>query len=184
MVSFERPLTYPAWIINCSVSAVGTPPNRFTINVPELLPHILTLFAHLVAPEVISRTSKNELRKVALHASIQQFCDAASEATKAYKEAGLASAIRTGSQKSNLTFWAFEAIADHVDSLTYLIVNHEIGHIYIEQLTKGTGQKSDAHAFEYFRLRYVTAVTLSRIADNPKVVAKKNAPCPDAPNTC
>jgi hypothetical protein len=143
---------YPAWVINCRVKHEAAAGSRFIVECPEMLPCMLLLFAHIVAPHLGNdeRFSSPSDQRTEISAFIQHFIDCASAAVRAFKSHGLASAIRTAHDTSSLDMPAMEMCFDDFDALAYLIANHEVAHIYVEQLTtQSRSSQKDRRAFEY-----------------------------------
>jgi len=85
-----------------------------------------------------------------LRDDVQRFFDCGSEAVRAYKAQGLASAIRTAYEVADLDMISFKECADDFDILTYLLANHEVAHIYIEQFAgQASYSPEDRKAHEY-----------------------------------
>jgi hypothetical protein len=148
MVSFDpENIEYPAWKINCSVRAKTDSAARFIVETPEMLPCILTIFSHIISPHFRSSTfstMSSELRD-----DIQKFFDCCSAAVRAYKDHGLATAIRTAYDVSCLDMARFKECVDDYDMLAYLVSNHEIAHIYIDQFAGKDYSPENKKACEY-----------------------------------
>ena len=149
VVSFSPiKVDYPAWVINCKVRSETTPGTRFIIECPEMLPCMLVLFSHIISPHFRGTEPKD--RTLDLRSSVQRFFDCGSAAVRAFKAGGLASAIRTAYEVAHLDMNTIQDCIDDFDILAYLVANHEVAHIYIEQLTdKSTYPPEDRKAFEY-----------------------------------
>src|SRR5665213_2130927 len=124
-VAFEESLNYPAWGINCSVSSSGIPRNQFRIHIPELLPTTLAIMAHTLRSIFV-----NPAAVISLNGEIQILANHLSLTAGTYKRKGLSSAIRAGFEIASMSHYSLQESADLFDALIYLIVNHEIGHIY------------------------------------------------------
>lgn len=144
-------IRYPAWFINCGVKHDTTPGSRVVVESPQMLPPLLLLFAHVVAPHLRDEArSPGSDHRAEIRDIILRFGDFASEAVRAFKSRGLASAVRAAHDISSLDLPAIEDCADDFDMLSYLIANHEVAHIYVEQLTNQPGSPhEDSRAFEY-----------------------------------
>lgn len=144
----------PAWAINCSVRSeevTRSNPKRIVIQSPELLPTFLLMFSVCIGKKLFS----NEGRKFYLQTpkslsdDIQRFFDSASAVVQAYHSKGHASAIRAGYEFLKIEFDVFSDAMDHFDTLSYLIVNHEVAHIHVGQFsTTAHNSVETSKAFE------------------------------------
>ena len=145
--SFDT-MEIPAWVINCSVRGETRSATRFVIETPEMLPCMLAIFSHIISPHFRSEATSSDTSD--LRGSIQRFFDSGSAAVRAYKAQGLASAIRKAYEVARLDFGSFQQCVDDFDILAYLIANHEVAHIYIEQFaSKVSYSPEDKKAHEY-----------------------------------
>jgi hypothetical protein len=143
-----RKIVYPAWTINCSVRREPEVSTKFIIEAPELLPCLLVIFAHTVSPHFHSPASSSAASD--LSSSLQRFFDCGSAGAREYKANGLASSIRKAYETAGLEFIALQECIDDFDILAYLVANHEVAHIYIEQLTgQEINSSVDRKAYEY-----------------------------------
>jgi hypothetical protein len=153
IVSFSPiKVDYPEWVINCRVSSDLPSSTLFKIECPQMLPCTLALFSHIVAPHFRAIATSGEMHGNSpnVSASIQRFIDCISAGVRVFKSNGLASAIRKAYDTANLTMGAFQDCVDDFDTLAYLIANHEVAHIYLEQLTGQSNlSQEDRRAFEY-----------------------------------
>lgn len=139
--------TSPAWAINCSVSTKSALSSEFNIETPEMLPCILMVFSHFISPHFRSSCTSQVVSE--LSEDIQRFFDCCSAGAIAYKRNGLASAIRTTYKSASLDFASVQKCMDDYDILSYLISNHEVAHIYIEQFKERGCSPRDKKAYEY-----------------------------------
>lgn len=148
-VSFDpAKVDCPAWVINCMVRRETAGCKRFIIETPEMLPCLLAIFSHIVSPHF--RSPEPPSATSDLKSSLQRFFDCGSAAARAYKSSGLASSIRTAYETAGLRYCDLQNCIDEFDILAYLVANHEVAHIYIEQLTdQATYRPEDRKAYEY-----------------------------------
>lgn len=152
-VEFPSSGETPAWALNCSIQASNFSagmPTKVRVCVPQLLPPLLMWFSTslckgLFSNEGIQTYSENsEL----LHQDIQQFFDRVSAVVREFREHGLAFAIRLGHELFETTFDTIDKSFDQFDSLSYLIANHEISHLYIGQFSKQATSFDDQKSYE------------------------------------
>jgi hypothetical protein len=105
----------------------------------------------------------------ALGDQIRLFVDAANAGVQAYLNHGFGSAIRASYDHLDLKIWDLDASADHYDSLTKLIANHEVAHAYVQQMTRKTrSTKAETIAFELVADMVATAWLYNKmIRDTP-----------------
>ena len=147
-------VSYPAWEVNCSVLAEKHSSgslNKVIVQPPELLPTILFIFSACIGQHLFSDTGRDLCVKdpSLLNGYIQHFFDTASQLVSIYRTQGMASAIRTTYESIGVDFNAAKESFDYFDSLSFLIANHEVAHIYVSQLSlKFDNSKENSKAIE------------------------------------
>jgi hypothetical protein len=133
------PGSFP-WSINSSIKIErdgNELPVAFQFLTPELVPSILYLFAATVASDLLDnqRFERMQENPKILAEQIHLFVDAGNAGVRAYQEKGFGSAIRASYLHLGLEIWDLDRCANHYDWLAKLIVNHEIAHAYVQQVT-------------------------------------------------
>jgi len=142
------------WSINASVSVNQDSDGRplsFTLSTPEFAPAIFYMFAAIIISDFFDDDSfvafKDDPRK--LGERIQHFIDGASAGVRAYRDKGLAHAIRAGYEHLDLSILDLQNYADGFDLLTKQIAYHEVAHAYIRQFMRDQDTSStQGRAFE------------------------------------
>jgi hypothetical protein len=141
VVDFTRLLPGAApWTINSSIQFErdsGGSPIAFRFVTPELVPSIVYLFTATVAADLLDeeRFKRMQGDPRILAKQIHTFVEAANAGVRAYGEHGFARAIRASYDHLDLGIRDLYKCGDHYDWLTKLIVNHEVAHAYVEQIT-------------------------------------------------
>jgi len=136
----------PAWAINMSVKKSCESNGGFDVEIPELLPPMILLFVKMISPHFeYDQTVCDQT----LDAAVQDFANLGSAMVKDYRNFGLATAIRNAFESGGIDFEYLGKNADTFDSVSYLMANHEIAHIYVLQLTNPPASLDDAPAFEH-----------------------------------
>jgi hypothetical protein len=173
LVDFAQ-LESPPWSINSSIALDrdnNGAPVAFHFVTPQLVPAIVYMFTAVIVCDFLDEAAFEKFRSnpKALGDRIRLFVDAANAGARAYLNHGFGSAIRASYDHLALKIWDLDTFADHYDSLTKLIANHEVAHGYVQQMTRRTrSTKAETIAFELVADMVATAWLYNKmIRDTP-----------------
>jgi len=129
------------WSINASASVEWAPdgqPLSYHISTPEFTPSMLYMFSAVVTAQLFDDEACDVFRDdpESLGRRIQHFVDGASAGVRAYRDKGIAHAIRAGYETLGLRILDMQNCADDFDMLSKQIAYHEVGHAYIKQFMR------------------------------------------------
>jgi hypothetical protein len=153
IVDFSSGSDFPAWAINASIQAERNQKGAlvgFKIMFSELLPTMLIMFAHLVSSRFADEKQDIGEKPSTIRQQVQKFLDVINVGIRAYRQAGLASAIRSIYESANFEMANLQECFDDFDAVCQFIANHELAHAYLGQLQHTASKIAvvDAKAFE------------------------------------